>query len=290
MKLHYYFFIFLVVLSGCELYTQDDFEEHYVVESYLIANAPLPNVRVSHTLPLEEQYSFEKTALNNASVEIRLVDTGETFTFNLQSDGVYSPADFHTVKPEGVYELHVSFSNGDIVRSTTRVPGDFNTVNDPEGEYVYQKEQVEITVDSSAYPGRQSYYVFTINAVNPSEEKLTPFYRDIIEDQDGSISNFYVNSSGIVNEGNYEQDENGFITLNVPWLAIAFSGPNDIIANAIDDNMYDFIRSQDVQTGGSTLPPGEIQNISYNVEGGIGIFGSMASDTNRVVIVTPESE
>jgi len=52
--------------------------------------------------------------------------------------------------------------------------------------------------------------------------------------------------------------------------------------------MYDFLRSQSVQTGGSTLSPGEIQNIDYNVEGGIGIFGSMASDTIAVNILEPQ--
>jgi hypothetical protein len=53
--------------------------------------------------------------------------------------------------------------------------------------------------------------------------------------------------------------------------------------------MYDFLRSQDVQTGGSTLSPGEIQNIRYNINGGIGIFGSMAADTNRVFIERSEN-
>ncbi len=289
MKL-YSFLIILLVISGCELYTQDDFEEQYVVEAYLIANAQLPHVRVSNTTPLEEHYSFRNVALSNASVEIRLIDTDEIFPFKFQSKGVYRPVNNHTVRPEAVYELSVSFPNGDVVRSTTRVPGNFDTVNNPRREYIYQEEQVEITVNTSSYPGRQSFYVFTVNALDPSDESLTPFYRDIINDQDGDISNFHVNSSGIVNEDNYKQDENGLITLNVPWLAIAFFGPNDIIANAVDDNLYEFIRSQEVQTGGSTLPPGEIQNINYNVEGGIGIFGSMASDTNRVTITMPESE
>lgn len=292
MKLHCYFLVILLLVSGCDLYTQDEFEEHYVVESYLIANAELPPVRVSHTMPLEEEYTFEKTALSNASVEIRLLNSEneieETFAFNLLSEGVYRPVDDHTVKAGNTYELHVSFPNDDVVLSRTRVPGDLKTVRQPKDLYRYQEEQIKIIVEPSSYPDRQAYYVFTVNALDPEEENLTPFYRSLIEDQEAEITNFRINSSGIVNEGNYQRDENGNISLDVPWLAIAFEGVNEIIANAIDDNMYDFIRSQDVQTGGSTLPPGEIQNINYHVDGGIGIFGSMASDTNRVAIVIPD--
>lgn len=48
--------------------------------------------------------------------------------------------------------------------------------------------------------------------------------------------------------------------------------------------MYDFVRSESVQLGGSTLSPGEIQNVITHVEGGLGIFGSLASDTIQTYI------
>ena len=41
-------------------------------------------------------------------------------------------------------------------------------------------------------------------------------------------------------------------------VAIIFYGPNRIFANALDDNLYDYIRSQSIQQGGSTFSPGEI--------------------------------
>ncbi len=50
-------------------------------------------------------------------------------------------------------------------------------------------------------------------------------------------------------------------------------------------NMYDFYRSRDIQGGGSTLSPGEFQNVIYNIDGGIGVFGSMASDTVLVTVL-----
>lgn len=286
--------IICLLVAGCELYTQDDFREFYVVESYLVANRPLPDLRISKTLPLEEKYRFEEAALNDATAEIRrLASNGEVvevFEYSLRESGIYRAETQHSVRPETRYELHIRFSNGDSLYSTTFVPGAFTTLNELKDDYIYQHEQIEITVEPSFYPGRQSYYVFSVSAQNTRFQNLTPFYRSLIEEQNADTSNFYLNSSGIVNEENYERDEEGNITLHVPWLAIAFLGNNDIIINAIDDNMYDFLRSQDVQTGGSTLPPGEIQNIHYNVEGGIGIFGSLASDTNTVFIRNPSQD
>ena len=289
-----YFLIIFFALSACELYEQDNYEEYYVIESYLVANAGLPQVRVSKTVSIDQEYDFSDAGVDGASVEIRLLNPDSTinsrYQYSSSSPGRYHPVNNSvTVREQRLYQLHIETSNGDRITSTTFVPGNFETVNELEDRYTYQsKEQIEITTTPSSYvTDRQSYYIFTINVIDPSLETLTPFYRDLVEDEDTEISDFRINSSGIINEGNYQRNDDGTITLKVPWLAIAFYQQNAVIANAIDDNMYDFLRTQSVQTGGSTLSPGEIQNINYNVNGGIGIFGSMASDTNIVFIDRP---
>lgn len=290
--------IFVIACTGCELYKQDEYEEYYVVESYLVAGDELPRVRLSKTMPVDESYNFNEAAVTNAAVAIRVLDsdsnTVAVFPYrsgSVNRPGIYQPSVKATVQSQQLYELYI-LHEGNEISATTYVPGNFETVNENElqDSYVYQsEEQIEIETTPSTYiTDRQSYYIFTVNTVNLLREDLTPFYRDLVENQDGELEDFRINSSGIINEENYDRNENDTITLRVPWLAIAYFGQNDIIANAIDDNMYDFLRSQDVQTGGSTLSPGEIQNIEYNVNGGIGIFGSLASDTNRVEIVRPE--
>lgn len=291
--------ILVIACAGCELYEQDEYEEYYVIESYMVAGDELPRVRLSKTRSVDESYNFNDAAVRGAIVEIRLLDSDSTViaTYPYQEGtvnrpGFYQPDGNATVRSEQLYQLHITHENNEIT-ATTYVPGHFETVNENElqDSYVYQsEEQVEVETTPSTYiTDRQSYYIFTVNTVNPSRKSLTPFYRDLVENQGGELEDFHINSSGIINEENYDRNENGTITLRVPWLAIAYFGHNDVIANAIDDNMYDFLRSQDVQTGGTTLSPGEIQNIEYNVNGGIGIFGSMASDTNRVEIVRPGS-
>lgn len=285
------------VLASCELYEyeQDKYQEYYVVESYLVANSPLPDVLLSKTAPIEDEYIFENTAINEAEVEIRLLHADSSiqkrYSYVQGSNGFYYADNPVDVKAQRLYQLHIDLPGGDNIEAKTFVPGNFHTVNRDElsDTYTYQgEERVEITTTRSEYiTERQTYYVFTVNAADPDSSNLTPFYADLVEEQDNSIDNFLINSSGIINEENYELNPDNTITLKVPWLSFAFFGGNDIITNAIDDNMYDFLRSQDTQTGGINLAPGEIQNIRYNINGGIGIFGSMASDTNHVQITKP---
>lgn len=280
----------MVLFLSCDIYSQDGFEPDYVVESYLVADRVLPPVRVSTTLPLNEEYIFERAAVSGADVNIRLLTSSgnveETIAYVQDSAGVYSPGSAHVTLPGRNYELEVVIPGENrLIRSSTLVPGRFENNGESVDSIAYQDPaQIVITTTVSSYPGRQAYFIFNVNAVNPDASRLTPFYSDLVTDQDEDIEEFYINSSGIINEENYERTESGQLTLRVPWLAVAFYGDNEIVTNAIDDNLYDFIRSQEVQTGGSTLSPGELQNIIYNVEGGIGVFGSMATDTVRVLV------
>lgn len=290
--------VLLFVLASCDLYPQDEYREFYVVESYLVANRTLPGVRVSRTVSLEEEYNVQESGINNADIEMYLLaedgSVERTYTYvnsPNNASNFYNTVSQDRVLPGRNYRLQITFpGNSDTVSATTLVPGNFQTVGTVIDTTFYQSpQQITVTTTQSEYPGRQSYFVFSVIATQPTVENLTPFYRDQVVDQDEDIEDFEINSSGIINEGNYDINSDGTLTLRVPWLAVAFYGDNDIVANTIDDNLYDFIRSQEVQTGGgpSILPPGEIQNIIYNVEGGIGIFGSLASDTNRVYIERP---
>jgi len=285
------------LFSGCNPYKQDSYQKYYVVESYLVANYQLPRVRLSTTEQIQQKYDFQNAAVSNAQVEIRKLNpdssVAQTYPYQQTKPGIYNATAQDTVQPKQLYQLHVTTPDNHLITATTYVPGNFKTVNRSElkASYTYQgQDQIQIKTTTSSYiTNRQSYYIFTVNAVQPDSNRLTPFYRDLVINQNNDIQNYYINSSGIINEDNYDRNPDGTISLNVPWLAIAFYGHNVVIANAIDDNMYDFLRTQSVQTGGSNLSPGEIQNIRYNVNGGIGIFGSMASDTNSVLITRPSN-
>ncbi len=63
---------------------------------------------------------------------------------------------------------------------------------------------------------------------------------------------------------------------------------NYYIANALDDNLYDYIRSQSIQQGGSTFSPGEIPNPLEHVVGAHGTFGSYARISFDLFVLRPE--
>lgn len=280
-----------VSVSGCDPYSQDDYEQKYVVQAYLVANEPLPQVRLSTTSPIDATYRFEDVAVSGASVEIWLLDEQggreETYVYDMTAPGVYSPrASAVDVKPLRTYELHAQVGSDPEITAKTLVPDQFDVLGTSEPSVKYQgSEQFQVDITRSNYPGRQNIYVFSITTLDPENAELTPFYADLFDDEEDR-EELYVNQSGIVFEGNYDIDPvRNSLQIKLPWIALAFYGPNRITANVIDDALYDFLRTRDVQLGGSTLSPGEINNVLSNVNNGIGIFGSFARSSVDIVVV-----
>jgi hypothetical protein len=126
-------------------------------------------------------------------------------------------------------------------------------------------------------------------ALVPSAENLTPFYRNILEDEEGNIdpddlTDNRVNESFPNNEAIYEVDGD-VVTVPLLWFGVAFYGPTRIAINALDDNLYNFVRSVRVQhEGGLGNSPGEIGSLLEYVEGGTGVFGSYAKAERMVYI------
>lgn len=284
--------------SSCDLYDQNSYNEQYVIEAYLTAQNNLPPVRVSTTLPSNQTYTFENAALDSAKVSISRI--GEQGAMKSQttyhqpdtgSSGYYYPVESQNQKVQALseYKLEVLPPNASKpVIARTFVPDTFTVQESANDTITYQATQQIETIIS---PIRtlsldQSHFIFTVISRNPQYDNLTPFYKDQTDDE-SDISAFIKNDSGIINEGNFDINQDGTISLKLPWLGFAFYQDNAVVTSSIDKNLYDFIRSQSVQTGGSTLSPGEIQNVIYHVENGIGVFGSMSSDTIDTYLARP---
>ena len=234
----YFSFSLLLIVGGCDLYPQDDYKEFYVVESYLVADMELPALYLSTTAPVSSEYNFEDTAISAAIVEVRLLQTGigsaieQTFTYQLDSPGVFVSTVAHNVLPTRTYQLHITIpSTSEEIIGHTTIPDSFTAANTIPNSVEYQSEnQIEVVIPASNSNARQNYFIFTTLALEASVENFTPVYGDFI---------------------------------------------------------YDFLRSQSVQLGGSSISPGEIPNVIYNIEGGIGVFGSIAADTIQTNITRP---
>ncbi|MGA7307163.1 MAG: DUF4249 family protein [Rhodothermales bacterium] len=267
----------------------------YVIESYQEVGEFIGNVRLSRTGAINELNSASDVAVSGAAVQIHLMSEsgGIESSFSLiespTDPGVYQSSSNHRILPLRVYRLDVQLPESAGTMSTqTLTPGDFEIVREGLKEVTYQRQpQFEIGVTRSIYPTRQTVFVFSVEGLDAHISTLTPFYNDVIEpDDDGDedeLDDYRIVQSPPINEENYDVEPDGTLTLALPWLAVAFYGPNRVSVSAIDDNLYDFLRSYGIQQGGSTLSPGEIPNAIDHVDGGIGVFGSFArvsSETN----------
>jgi len=271
-------------LVACDPYSQDDYEEKVVVQAYLVADGRFPDIKLSLSAPISEKYDFDQRSISGATVNIEQMDASgsikTTMAYRMLKPGVYGPIDtLRKVEPLTRYRLKAQIQGKPEVTATTLVPDRFETVGLNNTRIKYQStEQFEIDITLSSYPGRQNIYIFSIETLDPENAEFTPFYADVVDEEDRE--DFYLNSSGIIFEGNYDVDPTkNILRIKLPWLGIAFYGPNKITANVIDDAMYDYIRTVNVQQGGSTLSPGEINNIKTNVTNGTGVFGSYAKSS-----------
>lgn len=291
------FAITALLLFGCESYDQDDYREYIVVESYAVAEQPLPDIRLSTTAPAEAEYSFDGNFIRNAIVLVTLLDENgepeEVFEYaeSTEEPGIYTALiQSYQVEALRTYKLDIVFNDrDDQITATTTVPDQVEVVNEIPESVVYQSEnQLEIVLAEPQQTGNQNVFVFNTLSLEPAIDNLTPFYLSIIEDEDDvDITEYVRNSSGLINEGNFDPLPDGTILLRYPWIGVAFYGENLVVTLSVDENLSDVIRSQEVQLGGSTLSPGEIPNLLYNIEGGIGVFGSLSADTIRTRFSRP---
>lgn len=276
----------LFVSTACTDYGQDAYREQIVVTSYQIADEPFAALTLYRTAPINVVYDAASLAVIGASVNILELDaagsTVDVIAYQMDTPGVYSPLSFIArVKPLTRYRLEITVpGQDDLITAYTFVPDTFRVQTLNSTSLPYQgPEQFEANLSASDYPGRQTYYVITTAALDTSQG-LVPFYEEFGgEDDDVTLV-----SSGIINSMNYEPQADGSINLKFPWLAVAYYGANEVSFYAIDDNVYDFVRSANVQLGGSTTSPGEIENVLSSVNGAIGVFGSMAVAKTTITV------
>lgn len=286
----------LLLLSGCDLLEPEPFEPDVVIESYQIAGEALQPVRLSRSVSIDEAYDVGEEGLSGAEVQVeRLGENGDveavySYAESGDSAGLYLAPTATEVLPQSRYRLRVEVEDlNESITAETVVPDTFSVLETTADTVVYQQSQASVTLTKSRAPERQSIYVFTTEAQAIEEENLSPFYRSIYDasEEELSLQDLSVTSSGALNEANFSVDENEHIHVDFPWIAVAFYEENRVRISVVDDNYYDYIRSQQLQQGGFGFSPGEIPNVITNVEGATGLFGSFAQQEFDVYVLPP---
>lgn len=278
-------------LLGCDT-TATQPESQVVVEAYLQANAPLDTVWLTRTVGAREQFDEREAAVEEATVEVEKLDDNTITTYSeTGTAGVYAPDDPSppTVEPQTSYRLRVETNDGTKITSTTTVPDAFtledveNTIEDT-AEFQNDRQQPAFRLAPPVpqyEQDRQNVYFFTLTSQLSTRDSLrtnlTPFYAG--QDPD-NVASFRTVSSNLLNEANFSRNTDGTVTVDLPWLGVAFFGPNEVGVNVVDDNYYDFLRSDAAQ---ENAPPGEFPNVIEHIEGGTGIFASYARQDTTLV-------
>jgi hypothetical protein len=290
--------IALATLVGACDQAEEPFRQQVVVEAVLISGEAYPPVRLTRTFPITQPIPADRGAVRGADVRIeRLGPDGapDELVRYAQVDpgsGEYHPVDASgPVLPLRRYRITIAVPaelrlvpEGRLVQGESFTPDTFRVVQPPPDTVRYAPlgPRIEVRTTRSVYPARQTIYMFSIVALDPDGHDLTPVYAELVDPQDRH--RFVENSSPLLNEESYERLADGTVSVPVPWFAIAFYGPNRLIMSAVDDALYDFIRSRDAQFSPGTLSPGEIPEVLTNLSNGVGVFGSVSRVRAKVVV------
>lgn len=299
----------LLTFSACDTTSPSTHDAELVVEAYLVAEEPLPPVWLGQSLDVDADWTDSKAAVNEATVRLELLaadgSVEETFTYQrtFEAPGKFVPTSTHDVIPERRYRLAAEAPGLQAISSETVVPEAFELLEVSHSSLEYlDPEQFSFLVTQSRFEERQSIFVFTIAHDEPDADNLVPAYVDLVfsqeeresgeplvlDDQDRlELQRF---TSPPINEANYDVLPDGSLRVRLPWFAVIFYGENEITMSVLDDNLYDFQRYQQVQQNGGLLSPGEIPNVLDPVQGGAGIFGSMARVRSQVTILPANTQ
>ncbi len=294
----------MLILSACDTTTPSNHEAELVVEGYLVAGEPLPPIWLTQSQDIDTDWSDTQSAVSTASVRLELLAADDSvedvfpYQRTFEAPGKFVSSGEHDVLPSRRYRLVAEAPGLPSISSVTRVPEAFEILEVSHSTIEYlDPEQFSYLVTQSQFDDRQSIFVFTIAHDEPDADLLVPAYVELVFDQEERDSGeplvldeedrleLQRFTSPPINEANYDILPDGTLRVRLPWFAIIFYGENEITMSVLDDNLYDFQRYQQVQQNGGLLSPGEISNVLDPIEGGAGIFGSMARVSSRVTVI-----
>jgi len=261
-----------------------------VIDATLIVGDSFPTVLLSETGPADEVSRFAGTWVSDA--DIRIFSDTESIGYANTGPGEYKTSSFISVQPRTTYRIDVRTTDGRFLTATTTTPGSFQmdrwVLLDDAGQSVVR--------DLAPFGGMPDSAVYEENQLTYSEGLLEAWYTptaqpgyqigilsldldspliinpDFIDDED--LADLERETSSPVIDGSDGK-------IRMPWFAIFFEGRYKIKVYTLDNNWFDFVRSNPDAGGfgfggnaGDSFP-----EPIFHVEGGIGLFGSAAVDS-----------
>ena len=303
-----YFFIALC-LTACaaerqpgEFFGSVDADSEWVVDGVLLVDQPLPPIFVRRVLPAAQLYS--QTAAGEADARVQIVQGTQVFEYAADADwpGRYvPPPEAAQVEAQTEYRLEVEVE-GKKVQARTTTPDrvrvretvlvDEETVEvlrslktfaeagdevytAPENQLVYREDLLEIRLETVAVDA----YQLGMFSIEPDLKSLDDDILDFFDEDDPEALRANQSPPLSVSDG----------IVRMPWLAVLFEGRTLVKVYALDHNWFEYARSsfeqqeQDGFAGG--LAGDNFERPFFEVEGGIGLFGSASVDSVGFFVV-----
>jgi hypothetical protein len=301
--------VLALLLAGCAadrdpatLFAPDDVGT-LVVDGLLMVGEPLTEIRLSRAARPDQEYNALLAAESGATVVVTDLNSQVSYPYTeAPQRGRYTTSLPNVVAPECTYELRVITASGEQMYALTTTPpafdvtawlklaGDGMTIVDtlrtydeldtavyfaPENQLVYNDGLLEARFVRPNVPGFQagirSLDLDSTFVIDPDF-----FSEDDFESLDRTVSSSVL-----------EATDN---SVRLPWLAVYFTGRYKIRVVALDDNAFDFVRSAPDDNAGFAFGGNTgdaFQRPIFHVEGGIGLFGSIAADSVGIFVKRP---
>ncbi len=275
-----------------------------VLDATLIVDRPLPAIFVRRSIAIDQPYSQAAAAVTGATVEIETPQGSVFYSDDPDSAGRYlPPADSPIVRASTRYRLRVDSADRhasaetvtpekieiteallldevtlEPVRTllTFAAAGWEELFGAPENQIPYLEGLPELRFDQVEVPAYQV-------GVLPLDPEAEPVIDLSFLDEETLEEVYEQARSGAESPPMIIEDGR----LKMPWFAIVFGGPHLVKLFAVDENWFDYIRSNGVDTdnrwGG--LAGDAFERPIFHVEGGIGLFGSASVDSLGLVIL-----
>jgi len=252
-----------LLLVGCDSATEPA-SPKLVIEGYLLAGGNIDSVKVSETVGIDRAY--EGAAISGARVEISVDGQVLSLVEYPSRKGVYHYAGSHVVTSGKTYALRVEHG-GRVATAQTTIPEMI--------EYLPTTSASLTSVDTVQYlssevfldwtPIARRYFVCSFVSTDSMRRKIERALEDPHADEEDEPDIAVI--LAFKNE----------TSATVPWIVYNYYGEYSLKIYAADDAFYNFARSKE-QDRISLIDP------LYNVNGGIGVFGSASVAELKVYV------
>lgn len=279
-----------------------------VVDATMVVGKRIPDVYVTETLSPNQPFSYEAAGVVGAQVVIEQNDSIRTLYRDGSQRGQYVPSTGNLFAPEAntTYRLVVTLPDGRVVRASTTTPGPLRVrewvLLDSNGQGVVQQLSTFDEFpgnEDTLYTVPQNQLTFGVGLLevrlenDPAEGYLVGL-QSLDLDSELLVDTSFLDEEDIDNFTRQNQSPPFAATqtyLRAPWFAIYYEGRYKVRVFKMDRNWYDLARTDPVmgaggfgfggEAGDNTVPP------LFHVEGGVGLFGSMASDSIGFYVNAP---